>query len=136
MSSKHFALLLIFAVSAGCTLDRQSPPNVTAVPSYWQPQSQHEQSQLAEMRAFHESESAKMSENLHVFRNHEIERLAATGKDAEKVETVEKVEKEPLRQAEPTKTAEQRKKWTSLNWFSKKSKNDAPLVSETSKKIW
>jgi hypothetical protein len=126
MHSKYlFTLLLIGAVSAGCNImDRQPAPNVAAPPPYWQSQNRAAQSQLAEMRAFHEKESATISEEMHVFRNREIERLESAGKE---------LEKERLWQEDYEKTLERREKRTS--WFKKKNKDDAPLVSEASKKV-
>ena len=109
MSKYSFVLLLMLAASAGChTLDRQPPPNVTAAPPYWQSQSQRQlaESQLNEMRTFHEKESAKLSEDVHVFRNHEMARLENAGKE---------LEKDKLWQEDYEKTVERRKKWTS--WF-------------------
>jgi len=128
MSSKyHFVLLLTLVLSAGCNILDRSSPNVATTPPYWQPQGQHTQSQFDEMRAFHDKESAKMSEDMHVFRNREMERLAKAGKELE----IEKYQQEDYE-----KTLERRERWTS--WFKKKdkeSKNDAPLVSETSKTV-
>ena len=123
MSAKYlFAPLLIFAVSAGCTMDRTSSPNVMTVPPYLQSQNQLAQTQLAEMRVFHEKETSKMSEDMHIFQNREIERLAATGKE---------LESRPPEN--PPTTHVQQGKWT--NWFKKKNKDDAPLVSEASKNV-
>jgi len=103
MNRRLFALLLILAASFGCNLaDRQSPPNVAETPPYLQPQRELTQSrqQLAEMRTFHEKESARMSESINIAHNREMEQLAAAGKELEH-------EKKP----------EQRTKWTS--WFKK-----------------
>ena len=120
---KHlFILLLLIFTAAGCTLlDRQPAPNVEVTPPYWQPQSQLAQEQLAELRAFHEKESAKMSkmsDEIHIVRNREIERLEA----AEKF-----VDEENRWQEDYAKTLEKREKWTS--WFKKKKKDETPLVS-------
>jgi len=109
MPKYSFILLLMFTVSAGCNmLDRQPLPNVTTAPPYWQSQNQRQlaESQLEEMRAFHEKESAKISEDVHVFRNHEMARLEHAGKE---------LEKDKLWQEDYEKTVERRKKWTS--WF-------------------
>ena len=76
------------------------------------------------MRAFHEKEADKISEDVHVFRNHEMERLAAAGKE---------LEREKPRQEVPQKMPEQRKQWAS--WFKKKDKNNTPLVSETNQNV-
>ena len=111
MSIKYLLIpLLMFALSAGCTRDRVPPPDIAKVPPYWQSQSQLEQNQLQEMRTFHEKESAKMSEELLVFRNGKTERLAATGKELKN------------EQEDSKKPADRSAKWTS--WFKKK---DSPL---------
>ena len=127
-----FVLLLVSTVSAGCNmLDRQATPNVTTPPPYWQSESERQlsESQLAEMRAFHEKESAKIADDMRVFRNHEMERLESAGKE---------LEKDKQWQESYEKTLEQRKKWTS--WFKSKPKettNDTPSmkVSEVSKNV-
>ena len=132
MSRYFFVLLLMFAVSAGCTmLDRQSPPNVATAPPYWQSESQRQlaDSQLAEMRAFHEKESAKIAEDVHVFRNHEMVRLENAGKE---------LEKDRLWQEDYEKTIERRNKWTS--WFKSKpnsATSDPPTarISEASTNV-
>jgi len=62
----------------------QSSPDIITVPPYWQSQNQHMQDHLAEMRAFHEKESAEMSEDIYIVRNREMERLEAAGKELEK----------------------------------------------------
>ena len=128
MSSKYlFVLLLTLVLSAGCSILDRSSPNVATTPPYWQPHGQHAQSQFDEMRAFHEKESAKMLEDMHVFRNREMERLAKAGKELE----IDKREQEDYE-----KTLERREKWTS--WFNKKGKEstpEAPLVSETNNAV-
>ena len=110
-------LLWTFAIGAGCNLlDRQPAPNIEATPPYWQ-----SQNQLEDLRSFHEKESAKMSkmsEEVHIVRNREMERLEAAGKE---------LEKDKHWQEDYEKTLERREKWTS--WFKKKDKNDAPLMS-------
>ena len=85
MSVKNFfALLSLFAITSGCNwLDKQPPLDVMTAPPYLQSQSQRMQEQLMEMRAFHEKESAEISEDLHIVRNREIERLGATSKELE-----------------------------------------------------
>jgi len=121
MSTKHIITLsLVLVVLAGCNLmDRQTPPNIAETPPYLQPRSELAQSQLAEMRAFHEKESAKMSEDIRVARNREMERLEAAGKE---------LEQERLWKEDYEKTQERRSKWTS--WFKKTGKKtDAPMVS-------
>ena len=124
MPTKYlFTLLLIFAVSAGCNLlDRQGPPNVAETPPYLQPRNELAQSQLAEMRAFHEKESAQMSEGMRATHNQEMARLEAAGKE---------LEKDKRWQEDYEKTQERREKWTT--WFKKKDKNDtksaAPVMS-------
>jgi hypothetical protein len=125
MFSKYLFLSLLFVVSAGCTMLDRRPPNLESAPPYWQPESQRVQSQLEEMRVFHDKESAKLSEDIHVFRNREMDRLASAGKE---------VEKDKLWQEDYKKTIERREKWTS--WFKKKNKenkNDAPVASGTNK---
>ena len=122
MSIKYLSIpLLILTVSAGCTRDRLSSMDIAETPPYWQSQSQLAQNQLEEMRAFHENESAKMSEDILVFRNGKTERLAATGREL------------PPPQEKSEKMANRSTKWTS--WFKKKNKEDAPLVSETNKNV-
>jgi hypothetical protein len=123
MSPKCHFLLLLFVVSAGCTILDRRPPNLESAPPYWQPESQRVvQNQLEEMRVFHDKESAKMSEDIHVFRNREMERLAKAGKE---------LEKDKLWQEDYEKTIERREKWAS--WFKKKnkeeSKNDTSVAS-------
>ena len=106
-----FVLSLCFAVMSGCSLlDRQTPPVVTEPPPYWQSQRQQTQAQLAEMRAFHDKESADMLEDLHIVRNREMERLSAAGKELGKGGNP---------QDDHEKIPERREKWTS--WFTKKS---------------
>jgi len=131
MSKYFFALLLMSLVSSGCNMmARQSSPNVTKAPPYWQSEGQRQLAdrQLEEMRAFHEKESAKIADDMHVFRNHEMERLENAGKE---------LERDKLWQEDYDKTLENRKKWTS--WFKSKPKEtttDAPemSVSEANKK--
>jgi hypothetical protein len=128
MSSKYlFTLLLMLVVPSGCnTFERRQSPNIVAPPPYLQSQNQLVRDQLAEMRAFHEKESAKISEDMHIFHNQEIERLATAGKE---------LEKDRLWQEDYKKTVERREKWST--WFKKKdkgTKNEAPSVSEANKK--
>ena len=126
MSTQHLftLLLLVFTVSSGCNLmERQQSPNIAETPPYWQPKSEMAHSQLAGMRAFHEKESAKMSEDMHAARNREIERLEAVSKELEK----DKRGKESYE-----KTLERREKWA--GWFKMKDKNNKkdtalPMVS-------
>jgi hypothetical protein len=129
MSSKYlFIPCLLVIVSAGCTVLERQPPEVATAPPYWQSQSELAQDQLDEMRAFHDKESAKMMEEMHVFRNREMERLANAGKE---------LERDKRWQEDYEKTLQRREKWTS--WFKKKNKeedrNDAPSVSGTSKTV-
>ena len=128
MSSRYlYILILLFAVSAGCAMLDRKPPEVATTPPYLQSQSELAQDQLDEMRAFHDKESAKMSEEMHVFRNREIERLAETGKE---------LERDKRWQEDYERTLQRREKWTS--WFKKKNKedkSDAPSVSGTSKTV-
>jgi len=125
MSSKHlFSLLLMIIVSAGCGILDRSSPNVAALPPYWQPQGQAAPSQFDEMRAFHDKESAKMSEDMHVFRNREMERFATAGKE---------LETDKRQQGSNETTVERQGTWTS--WFKKKNKEGAPLVGETNKTL-
>jgi hypothetical protein len=96
--------------------DRQPPPNIETTPPYWQ-----SQSQLEELRLFHEKETAnmaRMSEDVHVVRNREMERLEAASKE---------LEREKLWQEDYEKTVEQRANWAS--WFKKKNKKEDPLTS-------
>ena len=112
MPKKYLFTLLIFVVLAGCNLmDQQQSPNITTAPPYLQPRSERVQSQLDEMRAFHEKESAAMSEEVYVVRNREMERLKVAGKE---------LEKDRLWEEDCKKTQERRTKWTS--WFKKKDK--------------
>ena len=117
-----FVLIFFFATAAGCSLlDRQPPPNIETTPPYWQPQSQME-----ELRSFHDKESAKMSQlsnEVHIVRNREMERLEAASKE---------LEKEQHWQEDYEKTVERREKWS--GWFKKKNKNDAPLTSSHASK--
>ena len=111
-----FVLLFVFAVGGCHLLDHQPSPNIETTPPYWQPQSQ-----LEELRAFHDRESVKMqqmSNEVHIVRNREMERLEAAGKE---------LEKEKEWQDDYEKTVERREKWT--GWFKKKNKNEAPLTS-------
>jgi len=126
MSIKHlFTLLLVAALSAGCNLmDGHQPPNIAETPPYWQPRSElaKGQGQLAEMRALHEKESAKISEEMRVARNREMGRLAAAGQE---------LERNQRWQEGYEKTQERRASWTS--WF-RRTNNDQqdaapPLVS-------
>ena len=112
MPAKYlFALLLMFAVMPGCgLLDRHSPPNIVSAPPYLQSENQQMRDQLTEMRIFHEKESAKISEDLHIVRNREMERLGAASKE---------LEKDRLWQEDYEKTLARRSKWTS--WFKKES---------------
>ena len=86
MSIKHlFFLGLVLAISAGCSVvDRQSSPGVAETPPYLQPRSELAQSQLADMRAFHEKEFAKMAEDLQTVHSREIESIGTAGKDFER----------------------------------------------------
>ena len=118
LTEKHlFILLLVLITMAGCgLLERQPAPNIETTPPYWQPQSQ-----MDELRSFHESESAKMSQmsdEVHVVRNREMERLEAAGKE---------LDKEKRWQEDYEQTVERREKWAS--WFKKKGKNETPLIS-------
>ena len=115
---KHlFILLVALVMAAGCNLlERQPPPNIETTPPYWQPQSQ-----LEGLRTFHEQESAKMakmSDDVHVVRNREMERLEAAGKE---------LEQEKLWQEDYEKTIERREKWA--GWFKKKNQDDVPMTS-------
>ena len=108
-----FTLLLILVLSAGCNLmDRPQPPNIAETPPYWQPRSELANSQLAEMRAFHERESAKISEDMRVARNREMDRLAAAGKE---------LERNQRWQEDYEKTQERRANW--MSWFQRTNKN-------------
>jgi len=130
MSKKHiFVLLLLLVTTAGCMLDRQQTPSVTTAPPYWQSQNQLAQSQVEDARAFHERESGALSEEMNVFRNREMERLAAAGKELEKER--DRAEKPP-KPAEPAPVPAQREKWSWTNLFKKKNKADVQLVSEVS----
>ena len=117
MSIKCLSIsLLILVMTAGChMLDQQSPPDVRTAPPYWQSQHQLAKSQLAEMHAFHDKESAQISEDINRFHNHEIERLQAAGKELEKDKPQQKNE---VKTQEPGEKG-QSEKW---NWFKKKNK--------------
>ena len=126
-----FILFLLFAVSAGCTILDRRPPAVATAPPYLQSQNELAQDQFDEMRAFHDKESAKMAEEMHVFRNREIERLAVAGKE---------LEKDQRWQEDYEKTLQRREKWnwSFSGWFKKKTndnKSDAPSVSGVSKTV-
>ena len=116
MSIKHlFILLSVVTITAGCNMmDRQSTPKVATPPPYWQSQSQLEANHLAEMRAFHERKSAEMSEGVHVFRNREMERLTAAGRDLEREREGNNHQPAPSRES-VAKASEQRKKWSWTN---------------------
>ena len=104
---KYFCALLVPIMMVGCAFLEQRPaPNIANTPPYWQPQNQ-----LAELRAFHEKESAKMSDEMHVVRNREMERLEAAAKD---------LEREQRWQESYEKTVERREKWGS--WFKRGNK--------------
>jgi len=96
-------------------MDQQQSPNIAETPPYWQPRSElvHSQ-QLAEMRAFHERESAKISEDMRVARNREMDRLATAGKA---------LERDQRWQEDYEKTQERRANW--MSWF-RRSGNNAP----------
>jgi hypothetical protein len=125
MSAKYrFISLLMLVMTAGCTmLDQQSPPDVKMAPPYWQSQNRPAQSQFAEMRSFHEKESAQMSEEMHRFHNHEIERLQAAGKEWEK---------DKSQQQNNATTQDQKEKWS---WFKKKSKDTKKETPEVSSRL-
>ena len=125
MPTKYFFVaLLMFVLVSGCALEDKPVSNVTVAPPYWQSHNDRTQSQLDELRAFHERESTAMTENMYIFRNHEMERLAATG---------EELETENRRQANQENKPAPAQKWTF--WFSKnKNKDDkdsTPAVSRT-----
>jgi hypothetical protein len=98
-------------------VERFPSANVATTPPYWQSQNQQSQNQLAEMRAFHEQESAKMTEDMHHFRNHEVERLQAAGKE---------LEREQVTQKASEKTPVQKEKWS---LFKKKDKDTPTVIS-------
>ena len=127
MAIKHlFALLLVLIVSVGCNLmDRQQSPNVAETPPYWQPRSELAHSQLAEMRAFHEKETAKMSRDLRAANNREMERLEEAGKA---------LERDKRWQEDYERTLERRERWTNwTSWFKNTDEDDkkgeAPVLS-------
>ena len=144
MSTKHFFVLLsLFVLTVGCKMqDRQESPNVATAPPYWQSHSQQAQNQLADMRAFHERESAKIAEEMHIFRNREMERLTAAGEELQREQNKKKIEEkeerivsqpEIIAEIPEPRTAESREKWSWTNpssWFKKKERNGTPLVSE------
>ena len=115
MPTKHlFILVLTSALLSGCNLmDRQKTPNIAETPPYWQPQSELARQHLADVRAFHERESAQMSEDIRVARNREMDRLQAARKE---------LEKDQLWQEDYEKTLERREKWT--NWFKRTGKTE------------
>ena len=136
MPTKYlFALLSIVAITAGCNMmDRQSAPSITTPPPYWQSHSQLAGGQLADIRAFHEREAAEMSEGMQVFRNREMERLAATGKELEREET----RKPPQQQESFSNTPAQRERWSWTNWTSRfrtQSKDNTLSVSEGNRNV-
>jgi len=112
MSKHFFVLLFTLTLSAGCNLmERHSPPTVAETPPYLQPRSELMQSQLAEMRAFHEEESAKMSEDLRSSHNREMASLEAVRREQEM---------DKRRQEEYAKTLERREQ----QWASSLKKTD------------
>ncbi|MCL2005637.1 MAG: hypothetical protein FWG73_05670 [Planctomycetaceae bacterium] len=109
-----FALLLFSLLASGCNvLDSRSSPSVMTVPPYWQSQNHTAQDQMADLRAFHEKESSNISEDLHVFRNREVERMAAESKE---------MKKSAPRQENQANGTESKESWAWLNWFNKKNK--------------
>jgi len=116
-------------------MDQQQPLNIAETPPYWQPrselmqsqsqlgqgqlgqgqlgQNQQGQNQLAEMRARHERESAKMSEEMRVAHNREMGRLAAAGRE---------LERNQQWQEDYEKTQERRANW--MSWFQRTNKEE------------
>ena len=118
MSAKHlFSLLLIFVLSSGCKLmERQQSPNIAQTPPYLQSQSERSQNQLADMRAFHERESAVMSEDLRAAHDRETAQLKDTGRE---------LQRDNPWQEGSAKTPENKEKWMSwTNWFKKADKRN------------
>jgi len=121
MRSIYITAVFLMLVSAtGCTLDSKPHANVATTPPYWQSQRQQSQNQLTEMRAFHEKESKKMTEDMHVFRNYEIERLEAAGKELQQEQIVQKV---------PEQSPAKREKWSLFKKKEKEPKIESPHVS-------
>ena len=116
MSTKSlFALLSVLVIIVGCkTFDWNREPNVITPPPYWQTQSQ--QNELTEMRAFHERRSAEMSEGVNVFRNREMERMAITGRE---MDGEMKKKQPPSPQGKAMTTPEKRERWSWANWMSR-----------------
>ena len=116
MSTKNlFALLSVLVIVVGCkTFDWNRDPSVITPPPYWQTQSQ--QDELAEMRAFHERRSAEMSEGVNVVRNREMERMAVTGREMDR--EMDK-KQPPSPQGKAMTTPEKRERWSWTNWTSR-----------------
>ena len=141
-----FIFLLVFVIAPGCNmLDSNRSPNVTTPPPYWQTPSrlahgQLAESQLSEIRAFHEKETAAISEEMHVFRNREVERLSASGKElsdklSEKGGEMNAGQpstskQNPQQQEHAASGPTKNEKWSLTGWFKKKDKDNAPEVSE------
>lgn len=116
-----FITLFGLAVSAGCQMMEQhrSPEVITTAPPYWQSPNQLAQSQMAEMRVFHEKEAALMSEEMLLFRNHEIERLEAASKGLEKSRPRQSVAEMPP----------PRDKWNPFRRQTKERTSETPAIS-------
>jgi len=103
-------------------MDRQPLPDIAETPPYLQQRNEPAQNQLAEMRAFHENESARMSKEMHLVHNAEMERLGAAGKA---------LERDYHWQEDYQKAQERRAKWTS--WFKKAGNGGRPSSVTVSK---
>jgi len=120
MSKKRVLVLLsAFVFLSGCNvLERQSSPDIMNAPPYWQSQNQLAQTQLDEMRVFHEQESSKISEDINLFRNGEVARMAATSKEIN-TKAAKTIKQSPHGQQN---TNEHRDNWAWLSWLNKKDK--------------
>jgi len=126
MSTNHLlTLLLVFAMSMGCSvMDRQPSSTVTETPPYLQPRSEQSHHQLAEMRVFHEKDTARMAEELRAAHSREMGSLVTTGKE---------LERDQRQQDTSDRTQAQHEKrtgWTS--WF-KKTESDNKTESNNKK---
>lgn len=105
----------VSAASAGCGLmTPRAAPRIEEAPPYLQTHHQtaaQPHSQLSEIHAYHDKESAQMSRDVLIVRNREMEQLERAGAE---------IEKDQHWQEDYKKTIEKRERWT--NWFKKKDK--------------
>ena len=135
MSTNHlFTLLLILAVSVGCgTTGRQSSSNVAETPPYLQPRSEQGKNQMADMRAFHEKDTEKMSGDLRAAHSREMAQsreMGGLGTNARDLER-DKRWQEDLERTQAQRQQQTSEKRTGWSWFKKPeddSKKEASAV--------